>query len=116
MNDLSHSVGSHGSACVDEGEGQLEKGMRTGELAGEGLLSRVGSEVRDKCEARSLWEATTGARGPFTGVVGFVHAYVICGGHKNVRALRRDHEGLAKRRAWGWGGQSSAPHLHVGGV
>jgi hypothetical protein len=33
----------------------------------------------DKCEARSLWEATTSARGPFTGVVGFVHAYVICG-------------------------------------
>jgi hypothetical protein len=75
----------------------LEKGKRTGELAGEGFLSRVGSEVRDKCEARSLREATTGARGPFTGVVGFVHAYVICGGHKNVRALRWNHEGLAKR-------------------
>jgi len=64
--------------------------MRTGELAGEGFLARVGSEVRDKCEARSLREATTGARGPFTGVVGFVHAYVICGGHKSVRALRRN--------------------------
>jgi hypothetical protein len=50
----------------------------------------VGPEVRDKCEARSLREATTSARGPFTGVVGFVHANVICGGHKiNVRALRR---------------------------
>jgi len=48
-----------------------------GELAGEGFLARVGSEVGDKCEARSLREATTGARGPFTSVVGFVHAYVI---------------------------------------
>ncbi len=57
-------------------------GVRTGELAGEGFLARVGSQVRDKCEARSLREATTGARGPFTGVVGFVHAYVICGGQK----------------------------------
>ena len=78
--------------------------MRTGELAGEGFLARVGSEVRDKCEARSLREATTGARGPFTGVAGFVHAYVICGGHKNVRALRRNE--VAKLR--GELGQSPA--------
>jgi hypothetical protein len=56
--------------------------MHTGKLASEGFLARVGSEVRDKCKARSLREATTSARGPFTGVVRFVHANVICGGHK----------------------------------
>ena len=56
--------------------------MRTRKLAGEGFLARMGSEVRDKCETRSLGKATTSARGPFTGVVGFVHAYVICGGQK----------------------------------
>ena len=85
--------------------------MRTGELAGEGFLARVGSEVRDKCEARSLRETTTGTRGPFTGVVGFVHAYVICGGHKNVRALRRNE--VAKERGeWG----KVRPHLRAGGV
>ena len=38
--------------------------------------------MRDKCEARSLRETTTGARGPFTSVVGFVNTYVICGGKK----------------------------------
>jgi hypothetical protein len=54
--------------------------MHTGELAIEGFLARVESEVNDKCEARTLGEATTSARGPFTGVVGFVHANVICGG------------------------------------
>jgi hypothetical protein len=75
---------------------ERRKGMRTGEFAGEGFLARVGSEVRDKCEARGLGETTTSARGPFTGVVGFVHAYVICGGHENVRALRRNE--VAKER------------------
>ena len=43
--------------------------LRTRELASEGFLARVGSEVRDKCEARSLREATTSARGPFASVV-----------------------------------------------
>ena len=56
--------------------------MDTWELASKGFLARVGSEVRDKCEARSLRETTTSARGPFTGVVRFVHANVICGGQK----------------------------------
>ena len=71
--------------------------MRTGELAGEGFLARVGSQVRDKCEARSLREATTGARGPFTGVVGFVHANVICGGQKTSgRSGRRGMRQHAK--------------------
>jgi len=60
-----------------ESVGAGERFVALGELAGEGFLARVGSQVRDKCEARSLREATTGARGPFTGVVGFVHANVI---------------------------------------
>ena len=67
------------------------EGMHTRELASEGFLARVGSEVGDKCETRGLREATTSARGPFTSVVGFVHANVICGGQKNsVRALRAE--------------------------
>jgi hypothetical protein len=70
--------------------------MRTGKLAGEGFLARVGSEVRDKCEARSLREATTSARGPFTGVVGFVHANVICGGQKNIMSGRSGRNEEAK--------------------
>jgi len=74
--------------------------MHTGKLAGEGFLARVGSEVRDKCETRSLREATTSARGPFTGVVGFVHANVICGGQKNnVRALRRSKEAKLEEKS-----------------
>jgi len=44
-----------------------ERFIALGELASEGFLTRVGSDVRHKCEARGLREAT---RGPFTGVVG----------------------------------------------
>jgi hypothetical protein len=57
--------------------------MHTRELAIEGF-TRVGLEVRDNCGARSLrGEATTSARGPFAGVVGFVHADVICSAEEN---------------------------------
>jgi hypothetical protein len=56
--------------------------MHTGKLASEGFrcLARVGSEVRNKCVARGLRKATMRAFDPFTGVVGFVHANVLCGG------------------------------------
>lgn len=77
--------------------------MHTRKLAGERFLARVGSEVRDKCETRSLRETTTSARGPFTGVVGFVHANVICGGHKisvSLRALRRNEEAKGWRKGY----------------
>jgi hypothetical protein len=69
--------------------------VHTGELASEEFLTRMGSEVSDKCGARRLREATTSARGPFTGVLGFVHANVICRGLRkiNVRvALGRNEE------------------------
>lgn len=56
----------------------------------------MGSEVRDKSEARGLRETTTGARGPFTGVVGFVHANVICGG-KN----KPGRSGGTRKPSWG---------------
>jgi hypothetical protein len=62
-------------------------GVHTGELASYEFLTRMGSEVGDKCGARRLREATTRARGPFTGVLGFVLANVICRGLRkfNVR-------------------------------
>jgi hypothetical protein len=81
VNDLSHSMIT-GAGSVGTGQRNILGEMHTGELASEGFLARVGPEVRDKCEARSLREATTSARGPFTGVVRFVHANVICGGQK----------------------------------
>lgn len=54
-----------------------ERFITLGELASEAFFTRVGSEVREKCDTRSLRVATTSALGPFTGVVGFVHANVI---------------------------------------
>ena len=56
--------------------------MHTGEPASEGFLTRMGWQVRDKCEARSLRDVTISARGPFTSVIGIVHANVICRGQK----------------------------------
>ncbi len=66
------------------GQGNKWEEVHTGELAGERFLARVRSEVRDMCEAKSPREATVSARGPFTGVVGFVYANVICGGQSIV--------------------------------
>jgi hypothetical protein len=73
----------------------MEGYVYTRKLAGEGFLPRVGSEMRDKCETRSLREATTSARGPFTGVVRFVHANVICGG-QNIMSGRSGRNEEAK--------------------
>jgi hypothetical protein len=68
VNDLSHSMRTGArSAQVNGINGGGGREMHTGELASEGFLTRVGSDVRHKCEARGLREAT---RGPFTGVVG----------------------------------------------
>jgi hypothetical protein len=80
MNFLLHSMKTGARSAQVNGINGGE--MHTGEIASEGFLARVGSEVREKCDARSLRVATTSARGPFTGVVGFgfVHANVICGG------------------------------------
>jgi hypothetical protein len=76
--------------------------MQTGELAIEGL-TRVGLEVRDKCGAR-MGVATTKARGPFTGVLGSVHANVICGGRVRKINIRG---GTRKRKLEGKSGAPS---------
>jgi hypothetical protein len=55
-------------------------------------------------------EATTSARGPFTGVLGFVHANVIC------RGLRKINVRVAPGRNEEPGWRNSPVHLHVCGV
>ena len=68
--------------------------LHTRELASEGFLVHVGSEMRDKCEAKIQREATTSARGPFTSVVGLVHANVICGGQLRFEEAQKGSHGL----------------------